>query len=173
MVSETKVYSLLVNYDDFKSFIPKDLSASVRCKGKPLNWDKPLEIEIDEEDMGMPEADISMLNIGSLVISESLYNEAFRGFIEGCEFLPLEMGDRKFRLVNVINVVDCIDKNQSSFNEFGGVSDLVFDKTKLPTSGFFKIAEDNFSSIFCVDDVRELIQSHKISGVELEEFPTN
>lgn len=171
MVNAKSVYSIVVNYDDFKSFIPKDLSVSIRCKGKALNWNKPLEIEIDEEDIGVPEADISMLNVGSFVISENLLKEHFDKFKGSCEFLPLMLGDREFRLVNVVCVADCVDKNRSKFNEFGGVSELVFDKEKLPSSGFFKIAEDNFSSIFCVDDVYELINSHKITGVEFEEFP--
>lgn len=61
MTSDAKsVYSLIVNRNDFKSFIPKDIPVSIRCKGKALNWNKPLEIEIDEEDIGVPEADISM-----------------------------------------------------------------------------------------------------------------
>jgi len=173
MVNAKNIYSLNVNYDDFKSFIPKDMSVSIRCKAKPLNWSEPLEIDIDEEDVGIPEADISMLNIGSFVIPESLYDELFRRFDNDCEFLPLKMGGRKFRLVNVIRVVDCVDKTHSTFNEFGGVSELVFDREKLPSGGLFKISEDNFSSIFCGDDIYDLINRHKITGVEFEEFPVS
>ena len=122
MTSDAKsVYSLIANHDDFKSFIPKDISVSIRCKGKSLNWNKPLEIEIDEEDVGVPEADISMLNVGSFVISENLYKDYFDKLKESCEFLPLMLGDRDFRLVNVVFVADCVDKNRSKFNEFGGV----------------------------------------------------
>lgn len=171
MVNVKNVYSVAVNYEDFKSFIPVEMSLPIRCKGRPMYWKTALEIAVDEEDLGIPEADISLLNIGSFVISENLYHELFKRFDDSCEFLPLVMGSRRFRLVNVINIVDCLDKEHSEFNEFGGISKPVFDEKRLPAGGFFKLSEDNFSSIFCVDDVRELIEHHQLTGVELESFP--
>jgi hypothetical protein len=174
MVENIQIYSFQVDYDNFKSFVPSELSSqenvSTRCKGKPLNWTRPLLIETDEDDVGLPEADISLVNIGSFVVSESLHSQFFNIYTDSCEFLPLSFGERKLYLVNVIRVIDCLNKTQSKFNEFGGVSEIVFDKEKVPPSGFFKIKEDNFSTIFCAGDVRDLIKNNELTGSDFEAF---
>ena len=148
MVSAHKIYALQVDYDNFKSFIPSDLTSNVRCKGQPLNWSKPLSIEVDEDDMGMPEADISLLNIGSFVVSENLKDELFKSFDNDCEYLPLQLQGRNYYLVNVINVIDCLDKNASKFNEFGGVSEIVFDNKSFCCNGCKTVYE-----IFSANDL--------------------
>lgn len=161
-----KVHSLQVDFDNYKSFVPKDLSVSVRCKGKPLNWQKPLQIEVDEDDLGMPEADISLLNIGSFLITDTIYQDYFAIYSSDFEALPVICNDRPYVLINVTRVIDCLDKEQSQFNEFGGVKELVFDSDKLPESGFFKITEDNCTNIYCMPDVVDLINKEKLTGVE-------
>ncbi|WP_444997389.1 imm11 family protein [Aliikangiella sp. IMCC44359] len=169
-----KIYALQVDYDNFKSFIPSDLAnksnACIRCKGEPLNWKKPLSIRVDDDDIGMPEADISLLNIGSFVISDYLYEENFKQFSQSCEFLPLEFNERKLFLVNVINVVDCLDKNNSKFNQYRGVSQIIFNKEKVPSVGFFKIKEDNFTTVFCARDVYNMVKECSLSGIDFEAF---
>jgi hypothetical protein len=170
MPDSHNIYSIEVDYDNFKSFMPKDLSVSVRCKGQPLNWNKTLEIVPDEEDTGMPIADISMLNIGSFLISRSLFDDLFGSFKSDFELLPLSLHGSEYYLCNVVNVIDGLNKERSSFNAFGGVSDIIFDANKLPREGFFKIAEDNYTSIFCTENIKNIIEKNSLSGIELDKF---
>lgn len=167
---DDKIYALEVDYDNFKSFIPKSVDVSLRCKGQRLDWKDTLDIEIDAEDLGMPEADISLLNIGSFVMLRSLFNELFSDFKSDFELLPLSLDGREYYLCNVVNIVDCLDKGKSMFNEFGGVSKAVFDASKLPAGKFFKIPEDNCTSIFCTKIVKDVFEKNALSGVEFDEF---
>ncbi len=148
--------------------MPKSTDISLRCKGKPLGWQQPLEIVIDEEDIGMPEADISILNVGSFVILSSTFDELLSEFKSNFELLPLTLDGRDYYLCNVVNVVDCLDKEKSKFNQFGGVSQVVFDVSKLPDNGFFKILEDNCTTIFCTEQVKDVFTKNSLSGVEFD-----
>ena len=171
MAKANRIYALEIDYENFKSFVPSDMAISVRCKGEALNWKDALAIETDEEDIGMPEADISLLNIGSFVISADLRQTLSSISDDGCEYLPLVFRDRNYFLVNVIRVADCLDKSLSEFNPYGGVRKIVFDANKVPKSGFFKITEDNCTTIFCAADIHDLFMQNSLTGVDFEEFP--
>ena len=169
MVFSDVVVSIEVDYENFKSFVPEG-SEFIRCKGKPLNIDTPINIVVDEEDTGMPLADISMLNIGSFVITQDLYEHLKEAAEDTCQFIPLQWSGIRMWLVNVLSVADCLDKENSEFNSFGGVSSVVFDSSKVPTVGFFKIAEDNHTGIFVSQNMLDVINNYKPTGVEFEKF---
>lgn len=169
-MDSSNIYVLEIDYDNFKSFLPKNSDVSLRCKGKPLNWKEPLEIEADEEDVGMPEADISLLNIGSFVMRCGVFDDLLSEFKSDFELLPLSYKGQDYYLCNVVNVIDCLDKDLSKFNEFGGVSKIVFDSSKISREGFFKIQEDNCTSIYCTENIRALFTDKAISGAEFHKF---
>lgn len=171
------VYVIEPLYDQFTSYVPVDSHiassqySSLRCKGEPLNWPSPLPIKVEEEDLGMPEADIGFINIGSLVLSEAA-NKALADISASCgELLPLTLADRRLWLWNVTTVVDALDKAESVFNSHGGVTAPVFSRAALANVQVFKIREDNFSNIYCTDAVARLIEQHQLSGIELSELP--
>lgn len=169
MANSRKVFSIQANYDGYKSFVLSDPEVTLRCKGKPLNWTTPQPIEVDEDDVGVPEADISLVNIGSFVIFEQVYKDVFHKYDRSCEFLPLTRDGKKYFAANVITVIDCLDKS-SNFNEYGGVTKAVFDLSKIPTEALFKIKEDNFTTIFCTDETRQAIIEAGLTGAEFEVF---
>lgn len=170
-----KVYSITPKYDEFKSFVPKDWDeaithySSLRCKGSELSWPKPLQVVGDEEDVGIPEPDIGLLNIGSLVFSDSAI-ENIRGALEKHgQLLPLMYNKRTFYLWNITNVLNALNPNESEFNDHGGVSKAVFSKNAIPRCSVFKIKEDNATSIFCTEDFANMIKENNLSGVDFEE----
>lgn len=163
------VVSIEVDHEHFKSFVPEG-SEVIRCKGKPINFETPINIVVVEEDAGMPLADISMLNIGSFVITQDLYEYLKEPAEDTCQFIPLQWSGIRLWLVNVLSVADCLDKVRSEFNSFGGVSSVVFESSKVPMVGFFKIAEDNHTGIFVSQNMLDVINNYKPTGVEFEKF---
>jgi hypothetical protein len=141
----------------------------LRCKGLNISWPEPLKITGDEEDAGIPEPDIGLLNIGSLVFSESAIKNIREVLREFGQLLPLVYNGRAFYLWNVTNVLSALDTNESEFNEYGGVSKAVFSEKTIPHCSAFKIKEDNATNIFCTEDFANLIKENNLSGVDFEE----
>lgn len=171
-----KVYAIQPRYDEFKGYLVKDPQvaraqyASARCKGQPLPWPAPLEILADEEDTGIPEADIGMLSSGSLVLTEGAYATLKPVAETYGQLLPLQYGDRTLWLWNITNVPGALDRERSAFNDFGGVAQPVFSAAQIADNAVFKLEEDNFSGIYCTDTFRELVESHQFSGLAFEEL---
>jgi hypothetical protein len=163
------VVSIEVDYENFKSFVPEG-SEVIRCKAKPFSFETPINIVADEEDLGMPLADISMLNIGSFVITQDLYEQLKEPAQDTCQFIPLQWTGIRLWLVNVLSVADCLDKENSEFNSFGGVNSVVFNSSKVPIEGFFKVAEDNYTGIFVSPNMYKVMNSYKPTGVGLKSF---
>ncbi|HET6251073.1 MAG TPA: hypothetical protein VFE47_25525 [Tepidisphaeraceae bacterium] len=70
-------------------------------------------------DTTKPEPDIwgCFGNPSIFAISPQLADDALRGFIdESCEEFPLRIRSREWRLINVVNVVDCLDADRSRFD---------------------------------------------------------
>lgn len=167
-----KIFSITPQYDAYKSFVPKDPDSgfSIRCKGKVLDWPGALEVVSDEDDVGVPEADFSLLNIGSIVLSEGVFEKLAAVAEEFGQVLPLKYGDRQLYLWNVTNVIDCLDKEKSRMNEFGGVTEPVFRSIAIPALSVFKIREDNYTGIFCTDKFIDLVDQDGFTGLVREEF---
>lgn len=171
-----KIYALAPLYDQYKSFLAKndDLAAeeygSLRCKGKPINWPAPLAIIGDDEDVGIPEADIGFINIGSIVLAESSY-ALLKDIAEKYgQLLPLNFEERNLWLWNVTNTVDALNNNRSEFNSYGGVVKPFFSAEKIGDSMVFKIKEDNFTNIYCTDRFVQLIKENSFTGLDFDEF---
>ena len=138
MAHSDAVYSLEVDYDNCKSFVLVK-GGTIRCKGARLDVQQPLYVEPDDEDTGLPLCDVSLLNVGSFVVSNDLceYLKPLVG--ESVQFIELKWNSVRMWLCNVVSVIDALDKEKSEMNPFGGVSKAVFDLDKVPDSVFFKI----------------------------------
>ncbi|WP_369983908.1 imm11 family protein [Thalassolituus sp.] len=167
MVHSDVIYSLEVEYDTCKTFVPKD-GKTIRCKGMPLELQQPLVVEPDEEDTGLPLCDVSLVNVGSFVVSNDLYEYLKPLAGDTAQFIELQWHNVQMWLCNVVNVVDCLDQQKSEMNPFGGVAKAVFDISKIPEQGFFKIKEDNFTGIYLSPAIYEALIAYQPSGVEFE-----
>ena len=167
MAHSDVIYSLEVEYDSCKTFIPKH-GGSIRCKGIPIEIEQPVAIEPDEEDIGLPLCDVSLVNTGSFVVSNDLYEYLKPLVGDTVQFIELKWESARLWLCNVVNVVDCLDQQKSEMNPFGGVGRAVFDTSKVPERGFFKIKEDNYTGIYLSPAIYEALIAYEPSGVEFE-----
>jgi len=53
---------------------------------------------------------------------------------------------------------------------YGEHHSVVFDSNKVPMVGFFKIKEDNHTGIFVSQNILDVINNYKPTGVEFEKF---
>ena len=166
------VYSLEVDFAHIKTLICVN-GRPFRCKGLPVTVDQPVAVKPDEDEAGLPLCDMSLVNVGSFVVSNDLYEYLKPLAGNTVQFIELQWENARLWLCNVVSVVDCLDQQKSEMNPFGGVANTVFDLSKVPEQGFFKIKEDNFTGVYLSPAVYDALIAYEPSGVEFEEAALN
>ncbi|MEG6591326.1 imm11 family protein [Paenibacillus barengoltzii] len=110
--------------------------------------------------------------IGKPVISARV-KEVIEPFVRTeVEFLPLMHEELDLYMVNVTNVLDCVDWKRSDFESFedgtlAGFNKLVFDFTKIPKWTYiFKFKERATTRVYVTEAFKDLIESHKFKGLD-------
>ncbi|WP_440115814.1 imm11 family protein [Paenibacillus sp. QZ-Y1] len=87
------------------------------------------------------------------------------------EFLPITNDNMELFILNVTNILDCVDYNRSGIDRFKDGSwfrfnKLVFDPAKIPDGTcMFKINETPGVQVFITDKFKEWIEEHKFKGL--------
>lgn len=166
-MADSNVYSLEVDFVHIKTFTHVNVRP-LRCKGLPIKIEQPVVVESDDDDIGLSLCDFSLLNIGSFVVSNDLYEYLKPLAGDTLQFIELQWQNIRMWLCNVINVIDCLDEKKSEMNSFGGVAKVVFDMRKVPEQGFFKIKEDNYTGIYLSPTMYGALIAYEPSGVAFE-----
>lgn len=112
--------------------------------------------------------------IGQPVVSEriKLMMEKDHILLNKVEFLPLCNEDKDIFMINVTNVLDCVDYPRSDIRRFKDGSwmsfeNLVFDKAKIPENTYiFKIKETAAVEVFITDKFKDWVEKNKLKGLD-------
>jgi hypothetical protein len=94
------------------------------------------------------------------------------------EFLPLYdvATAQNYYLIRILRVIECLDHSQSEF-EYSRSSDsvkrvkkYVFPKQCLEPAHIFRIPELNYSLVYVSTTFKELVETHKLTGIECQEL---
>ncbi|MEY8743370.1 imm11 family protein [Paenibacillus tundrae] len=118
-------------------------------------------------------SDFPKFRIGKPVISKRVKEtmEQEQLLKEEVEFLPLMNDNDELFMLNVTNILDCVDYNRSGIDRFEDGSwfrfnKLVFDPTKIPDGTcMFKIKETAGVQVFVTEKFKEWIEEHKFKGL--------
>lgn len=111
--------------------------------------------------------------IGQPVISASVKSQIGTDILSEVEFLPLIHKELDLVMLNITNVLDCVDWGRSDVSttdagNFAGFKKLVFDINKIPDQTYmFKIEETAGTTVYVTDKFKELIEKNNIKGVDL------
>jgi hypothetical protein len=100
--------------------------------------------------------------------------EALGARLWSVELLPLPYGDEVLQVVNVLDVIDCLDRERSEFAPTGAVERYSFVSHRVPESPLFKIPEDivifmpEFDAIR--PSLRRLVELHDLQGFRFDEL---
>ncbi|WP_379159270.1 imm11 family protein [Paenibacillus sp. sgz5001063] len=92
--------------------------------------------------------------------------------VSDVEFLPLIHTELDIFMINVINIIDCVDWQNSKAKwllekYFSGFDKLVFDFAKIPENTYmFKIKEQATTKVYVTELFRELIEEHQLPGLD-------
>ncbi|MNW39972.1 hypothetical protein D3C74_170740 [compost metagenome] len=88
------------------------------------------------------------------------------------EFLPISHAELDLYLINVLNIIDCVDWKRSDVHQmsdgsFGGFIKLALNFAKIPKDIYmFKIPEMATSWVFVTEAFKDIIEQHKLKGLD-------
>lgn len=113
--------------------------------------------------------------IGQPVVSK-LVKELIEPFTcNEVEFLPLLHDEFEFYMVNVGNILDCVDWQHSDIRTFGdgsfaGFNKLIFNFKKIPEGTYmFKIEQGVNRNVYVTEAFKDLIERNKLKGLDFSE----
>lgn len=120
--------------------------------------------------------DLLAFKSGLLAFNGNAYSKIAPFIKEEVEFLSATHDEFEVHLVNVTNVIDCVDKNRSISKRlptetFIGYKEMYVNKELIPDSThIFKIPELSISSIYVTDHFVELVNKNKLKGFVFTEI---
>lgn len=94
-------------------------------------------------------------------------------YIQGeVEILTMNVEGLKMSILNVINVIDCLDKNKSEiyyFESSGRIKSIkkyVFEISKIKDYCLFKIPQMARTEVFATDNFRNKVLKYELTGLE-------
>ncbi len=180
-----KIYKLRPN-TDYKMIFPVDSfpRGVMSFKGKPIidSFKKEFQAKYSDDDKPIP--DIAYLGMVTYAFKMDAANDLADILEESGEALPIYVGEDVWYALNITTTSDALDRDKSEFEMDDGTikrmpKKFVFDTSKLPDTTLFKIPDDNFTDVFCIDrrssDEEVLnnffcaVSGHNLTGLEFEE----
>lgn len=121
--------------------------------------------------------DFPKFHIGKPVISKRVKEAMDKGQLlkDEVEFLPLTNDNEELFMLNVVNVLDCVDYDRSIIERFKDGSwfrfnKLVFDPSKIPHGTcMFKIKETPGVQVFVTEKFKQWVEEHKFKGLNFSQ----
>jgi hypothetical protein len=125
---------------------------------------------------GLPKGDFPVLPIAAPVFGERAFEVLAPLVKNSVEFIPLICDGEKLYLVNVIDMLDCLDQERSTIKRFsnGSISHVLhyeFTNTALLTGkGIFKLIGKPVT-VFVTDAFKKLIDEYELKGLMWKPLP--
>ncbi|MEK5463529.1 DUF1629 domain-containing protein [Paenibacillus sp. FSL R7-0210] len=174
---KTKVYSLRSNEDSSDLMLDKSVSAEhpieLKFKGqsKMPMWTPPLLYTNNKRKYN----DFPRYLSGQPIVSEKVKDILFPIIAEEVEILPLAHPELNLFMLNITNVIDCVDYNRSEIKltgkgNFARFIKFVFDFSKIPEKTYmFKIKETAVVQVFVTEAFKDLVELHGLKGLDFSE----
>lgn len=109
--------------------------------------------------------------LGKPIVSEKV-KQILAPFVESeVEFLPLIHDEMILFVMNVTNILDCVDWQRSDvkwskYRNFLGFNKLKIDFSKIPNDTYlFKVKETAKTKVYVIEAFKELIEQHQLKGL--------
>ncbi|WP_339250845.1 DUF1629 domain-containing protein [Paenibacillus sp. FSL P2-0136] len=172
-----RVYSLRSIEDSSDLMLDKSVSAEhpieLKFKGqsKMPMWTPPLLYTNNKRKYN----DFPRYLSGQPIVSEKVKDILFPILAEEVEILPLAHPELNLFMLNITNVIDCVDYNRSEIKltgkgNFARFIKFVFDFSKIPEKTYmFKIKETAVVQVFVTEAFKDLVELHGLKGLDFSE----
>ena len=110
---------------------------------------------------------------GVLICDTFAYLRLGESISEEVEILPIQIDNLEMYVINVINVIDCLDIDKSDIEYFSdgdiaSIKQYFFDLDLLRDVGLFKIPQFSRTEIYATDTFRELVLNSGLTGLDFQ-----
>lgn len=160
--------SFAINADEAESALGEE--TEFHFDERPLSWAaqwQPMELDfysaIGKKVSELP--DISQTN-GRLFLSDKAF-QALKSVLEPFgEFLPITYQGNQGFLFTIFETADAaLDKQLCTKNEWGDITWIAFDTEKLSQAPIFRTEYDDYQSVFCQDEFRQVYEEAELTGL--------
>jgi len=144
--------ALLVDGDDDFSF---PFFKSMQFKDGPVGdaWTPP-PVYVDRPRLVRPDI-FHLVGAVGMVFGPRALVELDRFISRAGELLPIPFGEEVLGLLNVVEVIDCLDQDRTVFHGGGAATVLEFHAHRLSETPIFRIPQNQASQLFCHQGVSE------------------
>ncbi|MCK4261255.1 MAG: hypothetical protein KAX49_19940 [Halanaerobiales bacterium] len=153
-------------------------------KGKSIDhWDSRITLYYDPME-GNKETDFLGNDLGWLIVSEKVKKILEEGQIEGIQYLPIKILNKKtnqylknYYVVNICNLVDALNLDQSEYDVFEldenekiiSVKLFAVNGNQLKRIDIFKLKDDNIPK-FVSERVKKILMKYNVTGFDFLEI---
>lgn len=120
-------------------------------------------------------SDMPNLGKGFLVANKDSLEKIQRLISSEIEVLPLASEKNEYYILNILQVIDCLDLDNSKIKKYKAVDEILeiqkyaFIESMLVGKIIFKIKGYETAEVFCTDIFKEYIEDEHITGLIFEE----
>ncbi len=172
-----KLYSILDGFaslsslDNNKSF---EIAISLDGRSFVKEWE-PLKYTKYIDEKNLPLGDKPSAGPNFPIVSLKAVECLKEVLGKNVEILPLYIDEQEFYLINALEVLDCLDHEESDIRYFSGterirgINKYVFIEQKLIGKNVFKIKEQKKVGPFVTDKFKEAVEKSGLEGFEFRE----
>lgn len=174
-----KVYKLWMDHT-YRTYdvIPKDGYKTYKFNGIPVeerNFDKIYPSEYKDE-VDKPIGDVFSVQISSFILNEKSYRVLYPYIKNEVQIFKIKSEDENLYVVNVTNIIDCLDYDKSEFKRFTSsgrimeVTKYAFKERLLKNAFIFKLPEFSNNLNYVTEDFKKVVEENNIKGFKFEEL---
>lgn len=174
-----KVYELWLNRN-YRTYETLDKSGykTYEFEGKIVGRREfdPFTLSKHKNEVSKPIGDVTSINTSSYIINEKAYKILFPYLSNHCQIFELMNENQLFYVVNVTDLIDCLDYDKSellyfsSSNRVMEVEKYVFKTEKLKNATIFKLPEFPKSISYVTEKFKKVIEDNNITGFKFKEL---
>jgi hypothetical protein len=134
------------------------------------------EIKVDfyDQESKPDQSNFNYLTPGVLVCDRIALTALRQDILTEVEVLPIHTPDKQLNLLNVTNIIDCLNKEETEKEgSFIGAeiifgNKLAFDLSKLENVNLFKIPELVYLNVFATDMFKAKVEAAGLTGLKFE-----
>lgn len=162
----------------YRVFEPKDNTRDNRqaynlCGERIENWvDVPLVASKHTEQNKLPLPDISFVNVSTLLLNAKSYDILHPYIKEFAQFFEISTNCGQWYAVNVTNIVDCLDLDNSRIQRFPStgrvmrIDEYVFHDEAIKDNHLFLLPESRNSFPYATEYFKGLVEGNGLTGIK-------
>ncbi len=180
-----RIYKIKEDTNNYQWVMPKNKddifeNLSFECHSKESKW-QPLEMFVFNPQKKQGNF-YTLGGIGALVFDEQALDAMLTIFEMAGEILPINVEGASLYILNVLDCVNCLDKDKSIWDYYedgsrGRILSYSFYKDRMTEGSIFKIPETCKTEVLIYSDIKNkeeefipLYEKHKLTGLIFEEI---